>query len=395
MVKAYKVDDACSGNNESRVGEPMPVYLTGLATAVPPYELPQTLVLDYARRILGPKFAQFERMAGTFLTAGVKTRYSFAPLEWFLEPQDWKTRNETYVRGATELFITAARKALLKAGLRADEIDTVVTVSSTGIATPTLEAQAWKQMGFRTDIMRVPVFGLGCAGGVSGLAIAQQLAQAKPGSNVLMLALEGCTLSFRSDRLTKADIIATVLFGDGAAAACLSTSKPEGSKPVFQLGSGHQEMWPDTLNIMGWNVEEHGLGVVFDRSIPDFATEHFRDVTERSLTALSMERTGVARFVCHPGGAKVVQALEGALDLPTGVLDVEREILQEFGNMSAPTVLFVLERVLERTAQGNMVMCALGPGFTASFQPVTVVPSEAGGHRGTTDFSKPEGAINA
>ncbi|MFS8184367.1 type III polyketide synthase [Pseudovibrio denitrificans] len=373
----------------------MPVYLTGLATAVPPYELPQTLVLDYARRILGPKFAQFERMAGTFLTAGVKTRYSLAPLEWFLEPQDWKTRNETYVRGATELFITAARKALLKAGLRADEIDTIVTVSSTGIATPTLEAQAWKQMGFRQDIMRVPVFGLGCAGGVSGLSIAQQLAQAKPGSNVLMVALEGCTLSFRSDRLTKADIIATVLFGDGAAAACLSTSKPEGAKPVFQLGAGHQEMWPDTLNIMGWNVEEHGLGVVFDRSIPDFATEHFRDVTERSLSALSMERTGIDRFVCHPGGAKVVQALEGALDLPTGVLDVEREILQEFGNMSAPTVLFVLERVLERATQGSMVMCALGPGFTASFQPVSVVPSGAGGHRDTTDFSKPEGVINA
>ncbi|KZL24047.1 type III polyketide synthase [Pseudovibrio sp. Ad37] len=373
----------------------MPVYLTGLATAVPPYELPQTLVLDYARRILGPKFAQFERMAGTFLSAGVKRRYSFAPLEWFLEPQDWKTRNETYLRGATDLFVTAARKALIKAGLRADEIDCVVTVSSTGITTPTLEAQAWKQMGFRTDILRVPVFGLGCAGGVSGLSIAQQLAQTKPGSNVLVVALEGCTLSFRSDRLTKADIIATVLFGDGAAAACLSTSKPESSKQLFVLGTGHQEMWPDTLNIMGWNVEEHGLGVVFDRSIPDFATEHFRDVTERSLNALAMDVDSIDRFVCHPGGAKVVQALEGALDLPANTLDVEREILQEFGNMSAPTALFVLERVLERSPQGNMVLCALGPGFTASFQPVSVVANEASGRWETTGFQRPEGVINA
>lgn len=372
----------------------MPVYLTGLATAVPPYILPQTLVLENARRVFGPKFENFERMAGSFLTAGVEKRHSFAPMEWYLEPQDWKTRNDIYLRGATDLFIDAARKALIEADLRADQIDCVVTVSSTGIATPTLEAQAWLEMGFRHDILRVPVFGLGCAGGVSGMSIAEQLARAKPGSNVLLVALEGCTLSFRSDRLTKADIIATVLFGDGAAAACLSTNKPENSKFLYKLGTGHQEIWPNTLNIMGWNVDEEGLGVIFDRSIPDFATEHFRDVTERSLGALAMDIKDVTRFVCHPGGAKVVQALERALDLETESLDVEREILHEFGNMSAPTVLFVLERVLQRSSQGNMVMCALGPGFTASFQPISVVANKAAGSRSKTGQRKPERVRN-
>ncbi|SDQ11899.1 3-oxoacyl-[acyl-carrier-protein] synthase III C-terminal domain-containing protein [Pseudovibrio sp. Tun.PSC04-5.I4] len=373
----------------------MPVYLTGLATAVPPYELTQNLVLEYARRILGPKFAQFERMSGTFLNAGVEKRYSLAPLEWFLEPQNWRTRNEVYLRGGTELFIDAARRALLKAGLRAQDIDTIVTVSSTGIATPTLEAQAWSQMGFRQDILRVPVFGLGCAGGVSGMAIARELAQAKPGTNVLLVALEACTLSFRSDRLTKADIIATVLFGDGAAAACLSTNMPEDTRKTIELGSGQQEIWPDTLNIMGWNVDESGLGVVFDRSIPDFARDHFKDVTDRRLSAQGLSMQDLTRFVCHPGGAKVVQALEQALDLPSNSLDAEREVLRDYGNMSAPTALFVLERVLEQPKPGLMMMCALGPGFTASFLPITVVAQPSSSASLATDHTEPTGVINA
>ncbi|GHB43352.1 chalcone synthase [Pseudovibrio japonicus] len=373
----------------------MPVYLTGLATAVPPYEKPQSLVLENARHLLGPKFPAFERMAGSFMSSGVEKRHSLAPLEWYLEPQNWKTRNEMYLRAGKELFIEASRKALLEADLRADEIDCVVTVSSTGIVTPTLEAQAFLEMGFSQDIMRVPVFGLGCAGGVSGMAIAQRLAQAKPGSNVLLVALEGCSLSLRVDQLTKADIIATVLFGDGAAAAVLSATKPKDTNFVIELAPGHQEMWPDTLNIMGWKVEEDGLGVVFDRSIPDFAAEHFRDVVDRTLDALSMNMGDVDRFVCHPGGTKVAQAIEDALDLQPGALDAEREVLRDFGNMSAPTVLFVLDRVLKRGAQGNMIMCALGPGFTASFQPIAVVANEASNKRNATDLRKREGTVNA
>lgn len=381
------------GTTKDKQGAKMPVYLSGLATAVPPYELPQTLVLDYARRILGPRFAQFERMAGTFLSAGVEKRYSFAPVEWFLEPHSWQSRNDTYLAGATELFIDASRRALIDAGWRADEVDCVVTVSSTGIATPTLEARAWAQMGFRSDINRVPVFGLGCAGGVSGLAIARDLAQAKPGQKVLMVTLEGCTLSFRSDRLTKADIIATVLFGDGAAALCLSTEKNDKAKQQVQLGAGQQEIWPDTLNIMGWNVEDTGLGVIFDRSIPDFATANFRRVVDKVLGDTQRSCEDVDRFVCHPGGAKVVAALEDALDLDVGSLDSERDVLRSYGNMSAPTVLFVLEDVLRAGETGEMVLCALGPGFTASFLPLSVTASSQS-HK-TLSATQPTGVIHA
>ena len=351
---------------------PMHVFLKGLATAVPAYELPQNLVLENARRILGPRYAQFERMAGTFQTSGVEKRYSFAPFDWFEEPKNWPERNSLFLKGAKELFTEAATAALEDAGLSASQIDAIVTISSTGIATPTIEALAWKDMGFRTDVRRIPVFGLGCAGGVSGLAIAQAQAAAQPGSHVLMVALEACTLSFRSDRLQKADIIATVLFGDGAAACVLSTEPGEAHGTSVMLGTGQEELWPDTLSIMGWDVDEAGLGVVFDRSIPVFAETYFAEACDKALARSGLAREDIARFVCHPGGAKVVEAIETALDLEAGSLDAERSVLRDYGNMSAPTALFVLKRILEAKGEGQMMMCALGPGFTASFLPLTV-----------------------
>ena len=346
----------------------MPAYLHGLATALPPHELPQDIVRDRAEEILGPKYVQFARMLGSFASAGIDRRYSVAPLDWFERDHAWKDRNDLYLAGATKLFAEAATRGLEEAGWGAAEVDCIVTISSTGIATPTLEAQVHGQMGFRDDVIRVPVFGLGCAGGVSGLTTAEALAVARPGAKVLLVAVETCTLSFRTDRLQKADIIATVLFGDGAAAACLSTEAPR--KREVRLGRGLQYTWPDTLAIMGWDVDDTGLGVIFDRSIPEFVTEEFAGAAGRAVA--SSGGVEIDRFVCHPGGAKVVTAIEGALHLPQGSLDAEREVLRTCGNMSAPTVLFVLDQVLRSGASGRMMTCALGPGFTGSFMPMDV-----------------------
>lgn len=346
----------------------MAVYLSGLATAVPDYELPQTLVEDNARRILGARYAQFERMSASFKTSGVEKRYSFAPIDWFQEPKGWEDRNTLYLEGAKDIFIKVANQALAQASLEAGEIDTVVTISSTGIATPTIEALAFKEMGFRDDVRRVPVFGLGCAGGVSGLGIAQTLASAEPETNVLLVVIEACTLSFRSDRLQKADIIATILFGDGAAAAVLSSNENSNIK----LHAGSEHLWPDTLGIMGWDVDNTGLGVVFDRSIPAFAQEHMARAVSTARQKANFEPQEISRYVFHPGGAKVVEAIETALELQTGTLDSERQILKNYGNMSAPTALFVLKDVLEQGTKGKLMMGALGPGFTASFMPLEV-----------------------
>ena len=349
--------------------------LAGLGTALPPHVLPQEVVLDHARRLFGADYPQFERLVPAFENAGVDRRYAVMPLEWYSRPHGWADRGSAYMTSATEMFINAARAALSDAGLTADRIDTIVTVSSTGIATPTLEAQAFRSMGFRRDVRRVPVFGLGCAGGVTGLSIAQRFAAADPGSTVLLVAAEACTLAFRNDRLQKADIIATVLFGDGAAAAVLTSGDATGDGGGrVTLHGGHEHLWPDTLPIMGWDVDETGLGVIFDRSIPGFVQGNFRAAMLDMLEAADLSLDRVDRFVCHPGGTKVLEAIEDTMGLAPGALDAERATLRASGNMSAPTALFVLQRVLAAGQTGTLALCALGPGFTASMLPITVTP---------------------
>ena len=345
----------------------MPVYLHGLSTALPPHRLEQTDVERKAALILGPRFPAFKRMTRTFTTSGVKARYSVAPMSWFEGETDWADRNARYIDGALAMFVEASQRALSEAGWTADSVDVIVTISSTGIATPTLEARAKTRVGFRDDVVRVPVFGLGCAGGISGLTIARELASAQPGSRVLLVVVEVCTLSFRKTAPQKADIIATVLFGDGAAAACLSTEPTK-----VTLGRGRTQTWPDTLSVMGWDVDNEGLGVVFDRSIPDFTRAEFRGAVETALAASDLRADEIDRLICHPGGAKVIEAIEAAMEIPQGTLDIERDILRDFGNMSAPTVLFVLKAALERGHKGQMLACALGPGFSAAFQPISI-----------------------
>ncbi|MGH1575853.1 type III polyketide synthase [Planktotalea sp.] len=354
----------------------MSVFLHGLSTALPPHCLTQDEVRERAAIIFGEKYPQFDRLSKSFATAGIDKRYSVVPIDWFSDQHGWVDRNVAFIDGAKAMFLDAARAALLDAGWSSQDVDCVVTVSSTGIATPTLEAQVFSDMGFRDDIMRVPLFGLGCAGGVTGLSVAQSLAKAKSGAKVLLVVIETCSLSFRADRLQKADIIATALFGDGSAAACLSSVQPA-SKARIELEQGYQKMWPNTLSIMGWDVDEAGFGVVFDRSIPSFVTAEFAEATQSALESAKLTHEKIDRYVCHPGGAKVVEAIEGALHLPQGSLDAERQTLREAGNMSAPTVLFVMKTVLEAGHTGQMMACALGPGFTASYLPFHVTAEAA------------------
>jgi alkylresorcinol/alkylpyrone synthase len=217
-------------------------------------------------------------------------------------------------------------------------------------------------MGFRPDITRVPIFGLGCAGGVSGLAIGSRLARANPGDTVLVVVIELCTLAFRRDRISKADVIASALFGDGAAAAVL---RADGEGRGLQIGAAREHLWPGTLDVMGWSVDPIGFGVLLSRSLPRFVEERLAAPARRFLKSEGLN--GMTRFICHPGGAKVLGAVEAALELQTGTLVDERRVLRDYGNMSAPTVLFVLERALKRGFSGRAVLSALGPGFTASF----------------------------
>ncbi|MDY8109786.1 type III polyketide synthase [Fulvimarina sp. 2208YS6-2-32] len=337
--------------------------IAGLSTSLPPYALPQTDVVAHAAETFGRRFRDFERLRPVFENTGIDTRYSVRPIEWFHEAQDWKTRTGAFLEGATDLFVAAAAGALARSGFRADEIDTVVTVCSTGIATPSLEARASARLGLRADVRRVPVFGLGCAGGVTGLALASRLADSVPGSRVLLVAVEICTLAFRADELTKSNIVATALFGDGAAAAVLTADAGEGPRIV---ASG-EHMWPDTLGIMGWSVDPLGFGAIFSSSIPDLVDEKMYAAVAAFLKTRGEVPQDLDGFAFHPGGRKVIEALERSFALGDGALSAERDILRDHGNMSAPTALFVLKRKLAGDLQGKCILSALGPGFTGSF----------------------------
>jgi alkylresorcinol/alkylpyrone synthase len=222
-----------------------------------------------------------------------------------------------------------------------------------------------KLMSFRKDVRRLPIFGLGCAGGVTGLSLASQLAAASPGNNVLLVCIDTCTLAFRSDP-QKTDLVSNALFGDGAAAACITTGSDVG--PIF--GMGQEYTWSDTLRIMAWDVENNGFRVVLDPLIVQFVKQNFVEAMETGLKRMGVHFDSLARIIFHPGSIKVVDAIEKVLHLEQGVLNHERDILREFSNMASPTVLFVLERFAKTAPHGDMMMAALGPGFTASMLPI-------------------------
>jgi alkylresorcinol/alkylpyrone synthase len=336
--------------------------LCSIATAVPEYVVTQTEVAERTRRVFGLRMPEYERIAPVFENAGIGTRHAVRPGDWYEQDRSWSERTQVYLTEATPLFIAAGRDALHRAGIDGADVDCVVTVSSTGIATPSLETRAAAALGLRPDVARVPVFGLGCAGGVTGLSIAARLAEARPGSNVLMVAVELCSLAIRLDKMTKANIVALALFGDGAAAAVVRTTAPGHAR----ISQADEYTWPDTRDIMGWDVDEQGFGVIFDRSIPPFATEHLRPAVDTMLQRQGRQRSSIDRFICHPGGAKVVEAIETGLQLGCGALDHERHILARYGNMSAPTALFVLERAISAGLPRRSMLMALGPGFTLS-----------------------------
>lgn len=337
-----------------------PCSLLSLATVVPPESIGQDEAKERARRAFGGKKALFDRLSGVFDNAGIAKRHIVAPAAWYEEGHGWHDRNRVYLQASEQLFFEAASAAIEQAGLKPGEIDGVVTVSTTGIATPSLDARVGPRLGLRPDARRVPIFGLGCAGGVNGLATAARLASADQGSRWLFVTIETCSISIRLDSDDPAAVVATAIFGDGAAAAVIRC----GGKGLATITAAAEKLWPDTQRIMGWDVEDPGLAVIFDRAIPPFIEKELERAVEEMLLTIGRPRDSIARLCCHPGGVKVIDAIETALGLAPGALDLERDVLRDYGNMSAPTVLFVLERLLERGLPETVLMTAFGPGFT-------------------------------
>ena len=344
--------------------------IASLATAVPPHRVPQDEAMAFFQRSFDVAPAKRSRLRQLFLNADIRTRYAAAPVDWYERHHSFEVKNNLYIDRAVDLLKQVTLDSLTVAGRTCRDVDTLVTVSSTGIAVPTLDVRLMEELPFRRNVQRLPLFGLGCAGGALGLARAAAWARAQPGSCVLFLVVELCTLTFcRGDQMT-ANVVATALFGDGAAGAVLTT---DGPGPAIRAWGEHT--WPRSLDVMGWYVTQNGLEVRLSRGVPDVARHRVRRVTDEFLASVGLELADVDDFICHPGGTRVLEALEDAFGLPPGGLGASREILRDYGNMSAATVLFILKRALATGAADNglhdgarrYLMTGLGPGFSIGY----------------------------
>ena len=342
--------------------QPIP-RIRSVATAVPGNRMTQDEVKNFSASFFAGAVSGLRGLLDIFSNAAIGAGYVCAPRSWYEGGEHgFEEKNRLYLENAIPLLKEAAVECLAAGGLEPKDIDLIVTVSTTGIATPSLDARLMAELPFRRDVQRLPIFGLGCAGGVLGLARAAACVRAHPGSRVLLLVVELCTLTFRSRDRSVRNLVATALFRDGAAAALLTD---QGPGP--EISAWGEYTWPDSLDVMGWDVADDGLAVVFSRSIPELVRTRMRRVTEEFLASAGLGLRDIDSFVCHPGGAKVLEALESAFELQPGGLEESRAVLRDYGNMSAATVLFVLKLALEDRAPKRHLLTSLGPGFSAAF----------------------------
>ena len=309
-----------------------------------------------ASQVFGHKLELMQRLAKSYGNAGVDARYSCVPLEWYAIDHGWPERMKLFEEHALALLTAAGQEAIARAGISASDVSATVTVSSTGISTPSLDSLLQEPLGLVPTVQRLPVFGLGCAGGVIGLSRAAALARATPGAWILFMCTELCGLTFRRSDDSKANIIG------------MSSANP--SRAVMESWGEHT--WPGSRDVMGWSVEDNGLGVIFSRHIPTLVRDEMRQASDEFLASVHLTMSDIDGLIVHPGGEKVITAIEQAYDLAAGSLVEAREVLAERGNMSAVTVLAVLEKMLARGKSGRHLMTALGPGFSVGFAVMTL-----------------------
>ena len=337
-------------------------HILSAATAVPSHRIEQRDTKEFARRLFAGRVRDLDRLLPVFDNGQIEARHSCQPLEWYGQKSSFPERNALYVEHALELSEKAARRCLDRAGAEPGEVGALFFVSTTGISTPSLDAKLLFRLGLSPNLKRIPVWGLGCAGGAAGVARAADYARAYPRELALLIAVELCSLTFRVGDISKSTLVAASLFADGAAAVLLG----RGEGPEI-LGS-HSTTWPGTEDVMGWDLTESGLKVRFAKSVPQIVRTQTRATVEEACERHGIVLEDLRHLVVHPGGAKVLEAYEEALGLGPGSLELPREILREYGNMSSASVLFVLERFLESYPAGSGeygTISALGPGFSA------------------------------
>ncbi len=338
--------------------------IQAVATAVPATRIAQEEATAFARMMFADHIADLERLLPLFENSGIHTRYFAVAREWFLTNHDLAEKSSLYVQEATRLSAEAVGKALAQAGLAPTDIDYIIYVNTTGLATPSIDARLINVLGLRPDIRRTPIWGLGCAGGAAGLSHAHHYALAHPAARILVISAELCGLTFLRDDASKSNLVATALFADGAGAAIVAGRDIAG--PGLELLDTRSRFYPDSLDVMGWTVLQEGLQVVFAQRIPGIVAETAAEDFGTFLAGHDLKIPDIEAFLLHPGGAKVLDAYAQALSLAPEQLDIPRTVLRDYGNMSSATVFFVLERYLAEFGVGRGgrgLISALGPGF--------------------------------
>lgn len=344
------------------------VIVKAIGTATPPYWLEQSQAETFATQMFREGLHDLERLLPIFHNTQIERRALACPLSWYGQSHTFKEANDIYLETSLSISEQAARAALEKAQIDPHRVGAVLFVTSTGIATPSLDSPLMQRLGISPHALRIPLWGLGCAGGISGLARAAQLAQCLPSTPILLVATELCTLTFQANDMSKANLVATSLFGDGSAAILLeSQPKLPDHTPSLEILQGHSTLFPNTEYVMGWDLIDSGLMVRFDRSIPHLVLEHLPRLFAQACHTWNLSPDSIPHIVAHPGGARVLAAYAESLQRPVQTFRHAYDILRNYGNMSSPTVLFVLDQFMRDVPaqQQHGVMLAWGPGFSA------------------------------
>jgi alkylresorcinol/alkylpyrone synthase len=335
-----------------------------IATAVPPYRMTCAEVKQAVRKVFPITPHRLDAVMQLFDHAQVAQRYSVLPLDELIRPRSLTERSRDYQEHAITLGRQVATDCLAQAGLRPDEIDMLITVSCTGYMIPSLDAYLVGELGFRTDVRRLPITELGCAGGAMALSHAHEFVRAYPNRSALVVAVELSSLTFQPHDRSKDNLVACALFGDGAAAA-LVTSHPFGGVKINDTASC---LIPDTLNAMGFDLRDHGFHMVLTKSVPEILRGQIRPLVEQFLDRHGLQPPQLAAFVLHPGGKKILDYLEEELRIGRQKTQPSWNVLREYGNLSSATILFVLhEWLTERRPDSGAygLMAGFGPGLSA------------------------------
>lgn len=342
--------------------------IISVGRALPANRHTQAEVLASLGAVWGDEPRMLARLSTLHANTGVRTRHFALPIEAYTEERTFGETNRLWLESALELGERAVLDALARAGLGAADIDLLMATTITGIACPSLDARLMNRLPFRTDCKRVPIFGLGCVAGAAGIARAADYLRAFPDQAVLLLSVELCSLTFARHDRSMAQMVASGLFGDGAAAVVLV-----GEERARRLGlagprveATRSVFYPGTEDIMGWEIGEKGFRVLLSARVPELARERLAPDIQGFLADQGVEKDEIARWIAHPGGPKVLSALQEVLELAPDALAVSWDVLGRVGNISSASVLMILREVLDGApppAGSAGLLFAMGPAF--------------------------------